>query len=201
MYQSITVLKSMSQGNLPSSVGHQVESTKRNPAQVRFFESRAKTPLEWVEYFAKQSPGPGAYTASEDRPSTGKFSMARPMGYIDMCINRGKREPGPFDYPQPGLGDAGQRPGGKFSTAYVKSFIELECQRSNQIPGPKYKTPPAPVSGLFGKINEANPKSAVDWLVYAAASKPGPGEYAVKGKTRTDCNASRSGMRFGKGNP
>ena len=56
-----------------------------------------------------------SYTASDDRPSTGKFSMARPMGYIDMCINRGKREPGPFDYPQPGLGDAGQRPGGKFS--------------------------------------------------------------------------------------
>ena len=34
-----------------------------------------------------------------------------------------------------------------------------------------------------------------------SAAQPGPGEYKVKGKIRTDCNAAKSGMRFGKGNP
>ena len=190
----------MSQGNLPSAVGKQFESQKRNPNQVRFFESRSKTPLEWVEHYSKQLPGPGQYTPTIERPSTGKFSMARPIGYIDMCIKRGKREPGPSDYPQPGLGDANLRPGGKFSTAYVKNYIEIEEYRAAQVPGPKYKVPDGDMTGYFGKMSEARPKSAVDWLVYDAKSKPGPGEYKVKGKTRSDCKPA-SGGKFGKGKP
>jgi hypothetical protein len=127
----------MSGGKLPSAVGHQWESTKRNPSRIRFFESRAKTPLEWVEYFAKQSPGPGAYQ-TKDRVSTGgKFSTARPIGYIDRCIHKGKREPGPFEYPQAGMGE--HHLGGEFSTSYPKTFIEQEIYRSSQIPGPKYQ--------------------------------------------------------------
>ena len=189
----------MSLGKLPSAVGHQFESQKRNPNNVRFFESRSKTPLEWVEYYSKQIPGPGAYTPTIERPSTGKFSNARPSGYIDLCINKGKREPGPFEYPQPGLGDAGNRPGGQFSTAFPKNFIELECYRSNQIPGPKYKTPERELGGYFGKMSEARPKSAVDWLVYRAKDQPGPGEYRVKGKTRQ--GALRSGGKFGTAKP
>jgi hypothetical protein len=190
----------MSQGNLPSAVGHQFESQKRNPNQVRFFESRSKTPLEWVEYYSKQLPGPGQYSPTLSRPSTGKFSTARPMGYIDHCIRKGQRNPGPFEYPQPGLGDANARPGGQFSTSFPKNFIDLECYRANTIPGPKYKLPERDVTGLFGRMSEARPKTAVEWLVYDAKSKPGPGEYKVKGKTRKDCKPA-SGGKFGKGNP
>ena len=191
----------MSQGSLPSSVGPQCESTKRNPARVRIFESRGKSSLEWVQYHAKQVPGPGAYSPAFERPRTGKFSTARPIGYIDQAVNRGKREPGPLEYQTRDLGSALSRPGGRFSTAFPKNFIELECYRAKSIPGPNvYPVQPAPVSGLFGKINEARPKSAVDWLVYDAKQKPAPGDYTVKGKTRVDCSPA-SGGRFGKSRP
>jgi hypothetical protein len=188
----------MSQGNLPSSVGKQCESTKRNPARVRIFESRGKSSLEWVEYNAKQVPGPGAYSPTIERPSTGKFSTARPIGYLDIAINKGKREPGPLEYQARDLGSAVNKPGGRFSTSFPKTFIELECYRAKSIPGPKYVTPIAPVAGLFGRISEARPKSAVDWLVYDAKQKPSPCDYVVKGKTRVDCSPA-SGGGFGKG--
>ena len=191
----------MSSGNLPSAVGHQIESTKRNPSKVRFFESRAKTPLEWVEYHAKQTPGPGAYLLKTERPSTGKFSTAFPKNYIEQAEHRGKREPGPFDYPQPGMGSKLNDPGGAFSTSYPKNYIELEEYRAAQVPGPKYKIPQTPTSGLFGKISEANPKSQVDWLVYAARRKPGPGQYPVSGGRTRFGGGPAGGGRFGTSNP
>lgn len=187
-------------GTLPSSVGRQLESTKRNTPKVRIFESRGKTTLEWVQYHAKQVPGPGHYSPQTERPSTGKFNTARPIGYIDVAINKGKREPGPLDYQARDLGSAVNKPGGRFSTSFPKNFIELEQYRAKSIPGPKYETPIAPVNGLFGKISEARPKSAVDWLVYHAKQKPSPGDYAVRGKTRVDCSPA-SGGRFGKSAP
>ena len=190
----------MSQGQLPSAVGRQCESTKRNPARVRFFESRSKTSLEWVEHWAKESPGPGAYHMHDERPSTGKFSTARPIGYIDAAVHKGQREPGPFEYELPGMGDARLRPGGRFSSAFPKNFIELEEYRESSIPGPKYATPQTPVAGLFGKINEARPKTAVDWLVYEAQQKPAPGDYKVSGQTRSAPNMS-SGGKFGTATP
>ena len=109
-----------------------------------------------------------------------------------------RREPGPLEYQARDLGSAVNKPGGRFSTSFPKTFIELECYRAKSIPGPKYVTPIAPVAGLFGRISEARPKSAVDWLVYDAKQKPSPCDYVVKGKTRVDCSPS-SGGGFGKG--
>lgn len=186
---------------LPSALGKQVESTKRSFATIRIAEGKAKTDVEWAEYFAKGTPAPGDYTLRQfgDFNKTGKFSTARPIGYIDAAIHKGQREPGPADYERPMLDSAVNRPGGRFSNFKPKNFIEQEEYISKSIPGPgAYKR--FHERKRTGKFSTANPKSDVEWKVYYASTKPAANAYILNGKTRYDANPT-SGGRFSTSKP
>ena len=172
---------------MPSSVGTQVESTKRNGGYVLIPEGKGKTDLEWTIHYAKQVPGPDAYRprTSMGLMRTGKFSTAAPPTYLDRIITEASRKPGPNDYNIGELDSIVNKPGGVFSTSCPKTYIELEEYRSKSIPGPSAYDPKLfNPNNVGGQFSEARPKSNLDWIIYYAASKPGPNKYNCRGQTR-----------------
>ena len=66
--------------------------------------SRSLDRIEWIEYYAKDTPAPGDYGAPAlPKPGGGVFSEARPKTDVEWAISRAARIPGPGQYGAPKL--------------------------------------------------------------------------------------------------
>ena len=142
-----------------------------------FSKSNPKSYIDWISYFAKQTPAPNAY----GRPSSmtkggGRFNESRPNSELDWVIYRAKHLPGPADYkPRP----VPLPKGGRISTANVKSEIDWIQYFAKDTPGPNaYDRPPLPKQG-GGRFNVGNSKSEIEWIIYYNKDTPGPATYGM----------------------
>ena len=142
-----------------------------------FNKSNPKSYIDWITYFAQQTPAPNAYP----RPSSitkggGRFNESRPNSELDWVIYRAKSLPGPADYkPRP----IPLPKGGRISTANVKSEIDWIQYFAKDTPGPNaYARPPLPKQG-GGRFNVGNGKSEIEWIMYYNKDTPGPATYGM----------------------
>lgn len=179
----------------PPSAAMQKQSIKRlsSPARSRekvTTEGISKTSVEWVEFYAKQTPGPGQYEVSKAEqkllgPSGGRFSKAKPKTDVEVLEDRARAVPGPGQYNLPGTG-AGIG-GGVFSTACPLSDVDVKIKDASSKPGPgQYGDLPVDTRGRLLKgrgrtISKSKPLSDVDVRIMEASRKPGPGQYKLPG--------------------
>jgi hypothetical protein len=98
-----------------------------------------KGSIDWIEHFARQMPGPGAYEVQKAAdlmfgPRGGRFSKSEPLSDVDRLVIDSASKPGPGEYKI--KGGAELTPGGRFSGARPKSDHELFIERTKNQPGP-----------------------------------------------------------------
>ena len=168
----------------------------------------AKTAVEWAEYLAGKTPGPGTYDVVRKpnwKPeAAGKFSKGKlPISDIDRRVKENVPGPGEYD-----ILSYLEREKQKICTTkltkggLMKSDIDWKVQYAKTQPGPSQydlnDTLGARISG--GRFNKGKPKSDIDWKVLAArTSSPGPGCY-ITGSSTSLTKGSRisKSERWGK---
>ena len=166
----------------------------------------SKGTVDWVQHYARQCPGPGAYEVQKAAelmfgPRGGRFSKAEPLSDVDRAVLDAASKPGPGEYRI--KGGAELVPGGKFSGAKPKSETERQIEMKAKEPGP----------GEYGHINldsrghkllgeggggfsKSSPPTNVDIIMKRAAMTPGPGAYRMKSAAEL-----LPGGRFSKAEP
>eukprot|EP00944_MAST-04C_sp_MAST-4C-sp1_P009818 g9818.t1 len=107
------------------------------PGGGKISTANPKSYIEWVQYRAKQTPGPNQYMPKMPSTSGGgttKISDADPKSEIDWIIYRAKQTPGPNAYLPKMIPGASFTP--KMAEGNPKSELDWVIYRSKQTPGP-----------------------------------------------------------------
>lgn len=174
--------------NIPSGLG--VGLSKYSGI---FSKSKPKEEIDWVMYYASQTPGANAYPRPPlPKIGGGRFNESKPKSEIEWVICRAKDLPGPANYrPAP----LPLPKGGRISTAKVKSEIDWiryfakDTPGSNHYPAPKLPNPGG------GRFNSGNGKSEIEWTIYFNKGTPGPATYGMMP------NPKIGGGRFNESKP
>ena len=153
---------------------------------------KAKTAVEWAEYHAGQSPGPGEYDvtrrANWKPEAAGKFGKGKlPVSDIDRRVK--ENVPGPGEYDLIGYLDREKSKEGCVKLTkgtLMKSDIDWKICYAKDQPGPSdYEICDSLTSRIRGgRFNKGHPKSDIDWRCLAARhSSPGPGAYVTGSST------------------
>ena len=153
--------------------------------------SRGVTDNESKAIKASRLPGPGQYHVENDKilstfhAPTAFISKKITETHIDKIMRESKRTPGPADYSQQKPLDEDLK-GGRFSTAFPLTPLDLVQIRAEEVPGPnkyfascggvpRYRIPPgAP------KFSTTVEKTPMELLMKRSAETPGPGQYKLK---------------------
>jgi len=156
----------------------------------KFNASKAKSNLDWVEYYEKQKVSLKLEHSSsivdllplEIRVVIMMISfqvLLRSSQFLHLKNNHA--QPGPADYPDRSSEKVG---GGRFNSSKAKTNLDWVIYLSGQTPAPgahtKLRAAQAsvlPNVGVGAKFNLGNPKSSVDWQIYEHSKLPGPGEH------------------------
>ena len=144
---------------------------------VFFSKSNPKSYIDWISYFAKQTPAPNAY----GRPSSmtkggGRFNESKPKSELDWVIYRAKKLPGPpiinhdlYHFPREAV--LAQLMLNRKLTGF--NILQKIPYRPNA-----YDRPPLPKQG-GGRFNVGNSKSEIEWIIYYNKDTPGPATYGM----------------------
>ncbi len=135
--------------------------------------------LTYAESYAMRDPRTKP-TGRYKRLSGGKFSEARPWGYIDWALKSASGKPGPAKYSASTLKprDVG---GGQFSEARPWGYIDWALKSASGKPGPAAYSPKLlPRLRGAARFSNVTPKSYIDWAVYFAKDVPGPADYDIE---------------------
>ena len=155
--------------------------------------SRGLTDTDIKERTARELPGPGEYSIENDRILSRFHAPAAFISHtcgesdLEKTIREASKTPGPIDYQKDVIesSPAATIGGGRFSTAFPMTSLEIIEARSKEIPGPnsyfastggvpQFSIPPgAP------KFSTTVPKTPMDLLMLRSAETPGPGQYRV----------------------
>lgn len=186
---SAFMIESMKQSQFKVDPAVQKKSMKelsrpRSPVKKVVTDGVSKSSIEWLEYRARQTPGPGEYNVHSRHQQlqlAGKFNESRPKSDIEWKMLRAKAVPGPGEYDTKGHADRERsRAGSRFSGSRPKSDIDWKIYHAKQIPGPGEYISPATTGNhgpSGGRFSKATPKSDVEWKCIAASKVPGPGAY------------------------
>eukprot|EP00615_Pteridomonas_danica_P006132 CAMPEP_0114343302 /NCGR_PEP_ID=MMETSP0101-20121206/10489_1 /TAXON_ID=38822 ORGANISM="Pteridomonas danica, Strain PT" /NCGR_SAMPLE_ID=MMETSP0101 /ASSEMBLY_ACC=CAM_ASM_000211 /LENGTH=709 /DNA_ID=CAMNT_0001477925 /DNA_START=20 /DNA_END=2149 /DNA_ORIENTATION=- len=167
-----------------------LSSPSRKPRDKVVTEGISKSSIDWIQYYGKQTPGPGEYEVDKASkvligPTGGRFSKAKPLSHVDVLINDASKKPGPGAYKLKGGVDLIS--GGAFSTASPLTDVDRLAMEAKLKPGPGEYGPllvDAKGRTMLGRgrtWSKAKPLSDVDVLINDASKKPGPGAYKLKG--------------------
>lgn len=155
---------------------------------VKITQGNPKGEIEWCEYRARNTPGPGQYTDPNYKlPKGGRLppngeNASRSKSSIEWEEYRASKIPGPADTgnltKKQALG--GDLLGGAFPKFTPKNFIEIEVYNKKANPGPGHYTVNYNDAGKSANISETSVKSDVEWACIRASQQPGPGEYSTK---------------------
>ena len=155
-------------------------------------DGKAKTAVEWAEYYGGQSPGPGEYDVVRKpnwKPeAAGKFGRGKlPISDIDRRVKEGVPGPGQYDL----LGYLARQKSGESCVKMakgrmMKSDIDWKVCYAKGQPGPCHYAINDEVTSRVkgGRFSKGTVKSDIDWKVLAAREgSPGPGAYVTGSST------------------
>ena len=109
--------------------------------------SLVKSEIDWIQYYAKDTPGPNAYARPPlPKKGGGRFNVGNSKSEIEWIIYYNKNTPGPATYgmlPNPKIG------GGRFNESKPKTQLEWIQYRAKQIPGPNSYDPKVILDGEY----------------------------------------------------
>ena len=139
-------------------------------------ESKGKSSIEWVQYYARQIPAPGQYYPVNPNEVSGVSTRIPDFvgkTNLENIIYAAKQLPGPGQYE---VIDPVQK-GGVISKAKSKSDVDWMVYRASTIPGPQdYPAPPLSKRG-GGRFSNAVVPSEVEVLMRRTEQIPGPSDY------------------------
>lgn len=156
---------------------------------VKITKGNPKGEIEWCEYRARNTPGPGQYTdATYKLPKGGRLppngeNVSISKGYIEWEMYRASKIPGPADTgnltKKQRLG--GSIMGGEFPKFTPMGLVESAVYSKRNMPGPAdYEVGGMADGGQGACISKTSVKSDVEWAMERASKLPGPGEYSTK---------------------
>jgi hypothetical protein len=143
-------------------------------------ESKGKSSIEWVQYYAQQIPAPGQYYPVDPNLDPNCQPCVRIPAfvgktYLERIILNAKTTPGPGAYSI----KSPIKKGGVISKAKSKSDVDWAVYRASTIPGPQdYPAPPLPKQG-GGRFSNAVVPTEVEVLMRRTEQLPGPSDYSV----------------------
>lgn len=184
-------------GSRTPGPGEYVIPTTMTQSGGRFGSSITKSNLELTIDSKRDEPGPAAYMLPDFQTNMKGGRMGtgqRPKSDVDWAIYRAKQGPGPGEYVIP---TTMTQSGGRFGKNITKSPMEQLIDSKKNDPAPHDYDVNSSFTYLHseqkkgGVMAGRGPKSDVDWAIYTASQKPGPGEYVIP------TSISQSGGRFG----
>jgi len=155
---------------------------------VKIAKGNPKGEIEWCEYRARNTPGPGQYSDPTYRlPKGGRLppngdGASVSKSSIEWEEYRASKIPGPADTgfltSKQSLG--GNLLGGAFPKFTPKGSVEAAVYAKRDVPGPGHYTVNYGDRGKAANISKTSVKSDVEWACIRASQTPGPGEYSTK---------------------
>jgi hypothetical protein len=151
----------------------------RRNGSVKFGKPSSYVQVGTVQYdvqLHRGKPGPGQYDVKHktvaEGCSGGRFNRGQAKSALDRLIYEKKSIPGPSAYGNPHAA-LNVPSGGRFSTAAVPTYIDVEQKRASQIPGPGqyHSEPKTPAGQSWGK---SSAPSVMDVLISRANNSPAP---------------------------